>query len=1093
MARFRTRPGRVRLARLTILALAFVALPYPHSAVRAQAGLSLSIINPDGQNDRVAAGRDYATEILGDPWDMNDPTDFDPDEKANVSNDSYANGVYSGNAANNDPNLYLLEPGLGGTQRNGRTGKNFPIDTTNYRIFSFRMNVSAASSFQVFWFTGDSFVSNFAGSAFIQTTPGWRVYTVDLANVQIVSGDTGSWSGQPATGLRLDPTTVSGSTFQIDWVRLTAPDDATTTFPVSINPADPGANAVMNFYLDADGNFANGYDDQLATGLREDSTTIFNAPLARYAPGDYRVVGRLSRDYASLYRENAWDMSESTDVASSSGFSSATVSGGVFSGTSNSVDPLLFLASPSTGPDRIDASIFRSVSFQMSLSAPSSVMVFWKTADNVVHGSGFQGGVAGSAIYTFNLGADPTWTGLVTEFRIDPCTAAGITVSIDWVSVHTGPNALTGVPTTVTASSPGPLSINTPPIAHLLQPDAMGGLDYAAAVRTNPWNMAESSDVALTTGFAPGTPAYLRDTIVEGVRGDYLRGLNPAGNDDPAIFFVNNVAPFVDANKFKNLTFRMSITGPRDIGLGSVARVFWQTTTAGAQVQTSDDIIVNAGLNSYVFDLTKIVKEPTAPGNDGVPWGGTVKIFRIDPHEFSAQREFFVDDVKLAADDEANGRFAITWSDTDVDDDATITLFRDTNDSGFDGVQIATGISEDAARDVLVWNTSGVPNGTYFLYAAISDGLNTTRRYATGRLVVANATAPDATAPIGALETANTVTSSSGIVDVRGWTLDNVQVASVELLVDDVPVALPSTRLFRPDIRDQNPTMPDASQAGFQMFYDPSGLPPGTHSLSIGVYDTAGNRSVFGASAPPVGDTPGIFISSSGAWFLRNSNSGGAADVAFGYGPSPSSLVPLTGDWNGDGVETPGLYDPATAAFFLRNSNSSGAADITFTFGPGGLGWKPIRGDWDGNGTDTIGLYDPVNGVFFIRNSNTNGPADSAFGFGPANVGWLPLAGDWNGDGADTIGLFNPTNASFFLKNTNASGPADVVFNYGPGGATPIVGDWNNDGMTTIAVYVPATAAWFLRNTNGSGGADIVFVYGPSNATPLAGDWNGAP
>jgi hypothetical protein len=1079
-------------SRLTIVACALAALPCTTKPALAQAGLSLSIINPDGSNDRVASGRDYATEVLGDPWDMNDATDFDPDEKLNVSNDSYSGGIYSGTAATNDPNLLLLEPGLAGTQRNGRTGKNFPIDTTTYRVLSLRMNVSVASALQVFWFTGDSFVSDFAASAFVQTTPGWRTYTIDLATVQIVAGDVASWSGQPATGVRFDPTTVAGSTFQIDWVRLTAPDDASTTFPVTFTPADPGANAVMNFYLDSDGNFANGYDDRLASGLREDAATVFGAQLARYAPGNYRVVGRLSRDYAALYRENAWDMGEATDVASSSGFSSAGVSGGVFSGTSNSTDPVLFLASPSSGPDRIDASIFRSVSFQMSLSAPSSVMIFWKTSDGVVHGSSFQSASAGSAVYTFNVGVDPSWTGLVTEFRIDPCTAPGIAVSIDWVSVHTGPGALSAAPSVVTAVSPGPLAINTPPIAHLLQPDALGGLDYAAAVRSNPWNMAEAADVALTTGFAPGTPAYLRDTTVEGVRGDYMRGLNPLNNDDPAVFFLNNVAPFVDANRFKNLSFRMSITGPRDIGAGSVARVFWQTTAPGAQPQTSDDVIVNAGLNTYVLDMTKIVKEPEAPNNDGVPWGGTVKLLRIDAHEFPSQREFFFDDVKLAADDEAIGSFALTWSASDPDDDATISFFRDTNDSGFDGVQIVGGVDEDAARNVFVWNTTGVPNGVYFVYAVISDGLNTTRRYATGRIVVNDAGAADVVAPIGGLETPTTVTSSSGIVDVRGWTLDNVQVASVELLIDGVPVARPATRLFRPDVRDANPTMPDASQAGFQMAFDSSVLGPGTHTLAVGVFDTAGNRTVLG-SGPVAGDTAGIYVPASGAWFLKNANSGGPADITFGYGPASSTLVPLTGDWNGDGVDTPGLYDPATGAFFLRNSNTPGPADATFAFGPGGSGWRPIVGDWNGNGIDTIGVYDPLNGSFFLKNSNANGPADLSFGFGAANGGFTPVAGDWNGDGIDSIGLYNPANGSFFLKNANAPGPADVVFIYGPANARPILGDWNGDGASTAGIYVSSTGGWFLRNSNGPGTADLTFIYGPPGATPLAGDWNGAP
>ena len=34
--------------------------------------------------------------------------------------------------------------------------------------------------------------------------------------------------------------------------------------------------------------------------------------------------------------------------------------------------------------------------------------------------------------------------------------------------------------------------------------------------------------------------------------------------------------------------------------------------------------------------------------------------------------------------------------------------------------------------------------------------------------------------------------------------------------------------------------------------------------------------------------------------------------------------------------------------FFLRNSNTPGAADITFNYGPAAAGWLPIAGDWKG-------------------------------------------------------------------------------------------------------------------------------------------------
>jgi hypothetical protein len=52
--------------------------------------------------------------------------------------------------------------------------------------------------------------------------------------------------------------------------------------------------------------------------------------------------------------------------------------------------------------------------------------------------------------------------------------------------------------------------------------------------------------------------------------------------------------------------------------------------------------------------------------------------------------------------------------------------------------------------------------------------------------------------------------------------------------------------------------------------------------------DWDGNRS----------DTIGVFIRETSAWFLRNSNSSGDADMQFVYA-APSSATPLAGNWNG--------------------------------------------------------------------------------------------------------------------------------------------------------------------------------------------------
>lgn len=237
-------------------------------------------------------------------------------------------------------------------------------------------------------------------------------------------------------------------------------------------------------------------------------------------------------------------------------------------------------------------------------------------------------------------------------------------------------------------------------------------------------------------------------------------------------------------------------------------------------------------------------------------------------------------------------------------------------------------------------------------------------------------------------------------------------------------------------------------------------------------------------------ETIGLFDRSNGSFFLRNSNSAGAADLTFNFGGG--NLVPVRGDWDNNGTATIGVYNRTTGAFFLRNSNASGAADVTFFFGPAGNNWIPIAGDWDGDGDDTIGLYDPAVGAFYLRNTNSNGPADVTFFFGAGGT-LIPVVGDWNSDDFDTIGVYDPSNGTYFLKNSNSNGAADLTFTFGVGGTMqPIVGDWDGSGDDTIGLYDTSSGACFIRNSNSGGTADATFFFGAGgpNMVPITGDWD---
>ncbi len=247
-------------------------------------------------------------------------------------------------------------------------------------------------------------------------------------------------------------------------------------------------------------------------------------------------------------------------------------------------------------------------------------------------------------------------------------------------------------------------------------------------------------------------------------------------------------------------------------------------------------------------------------------------------------------------------------------------------------------------------------------------------------------------------------------------------------------------------------------------------------------------------SAPNKGfDGVATYVSSSGAFFLRDSPASGVADTILSFGPGGSGFVGLSGDWNGDGTTTIGAYNPATSTFFLRNSNSGGGADAAFQFGAAGGGYAPVVGDWDGDGIQTVGLYLASTGTFFLRNSNSPGPANAVFSFGPGGGVALPVVGDWDATRTDTVGVYVVSTGVFFLKNSNASGAADVAFQFGPGGAgfVPLAGNWDGVGGDTIGIYAAGSSTFFVRNANSSGPADLSFSYGAAASAPLSGDWKG--
>ena len=213
----------------------------------------------------------------------------------------------------------------------------------------------------------------------------------------------------------------------------------------------------------------------------------------------------------------------------------------------------------------------------------------------------------------------------------------------------------------------------------------------------------------------------------------------------------------------------------------------------------------------------------------------------------------------------------------------------------------------------------------------------------------------------------------------------------------------------------------------------------------------------------------------SGYWMLDDGR-------GFYYG-TPADL-PMTCDWDGDGVSTPGLYRQSSGFLYLRQTNTFGVADISIYFGvPEDV---PVCGDWNGDGTETIGIYRPSESMFYLRNTNTFGVADVQFTLGAE--GDVPLAGDWDGDGIDTPAVFRTDSGELITRATNDPGwsPATHFLEPAvPAGAVVFAGDWDGDGTDTIGFHEAGTS-WF-SNTLG-GPKDLSHVWGTDH-NPVIGVW----
>jgi hypothetical protein len=319
--------------------------------------------------------------------------------------------------------------------------------------------------------------------------------------------------------------------------------------------------------------------------------------------------------------------------------------------------------------------------------------------------------------------------------------------------------------------SPGYYRVNDTPTVAFTSPSPEGSSDDFATVQLNQaWDMTSTSQVdysQFVTGLGATTIAAVDEAGTSLGNVNVLQGTSRAagqtGSGDPYMYFLwfagdgRGRYKKIDSSRYHIMTLEMGVPDrARDINGGSIARLVWQIEGEATRENVGNDLIFNsrAGFNVMSKITTSMrtcapsatewnhclrIESDAGASPSTTGWTGNIENFRLDPHEYSDATAFYVKKLKLAASEKTvNSRYTIRWTYSDILTSAipTLALYYDTDLNPSSGLApIVTGLNP-ATSSSYTWMTAGVPNGTYYIYASVSDGLNTNAAYSRWPIIV---------------------------------------------------------------------------------------------------------------------------------------------------------------------------------------------------------------------------------------------------------------------------------------------------------------------------------------------------------------------
>ncbi len=288
---------------------------------------------------------------------------------------------------------------------------------------------------------------------------------------------------------------------------------------------------------------------------------------------------------------------------------------------------------------------------------------------------------------------------------------------------------------------------------------------------------------------------------------------------------------------------------------------------------------------------------------------------------------------------------------------------------------------------------------------------------------------------------------------------------------------------------------------------------------SDGTYGVVGTKSIYFDAAYWTGSSM-----DRGEWKVADTNGNPTNTFVFGI----AGATPLTGDFNGDGVDEVAVFIDGHWFIDLNGNGIWDSGDLWADLGT--VGDLPVVGDWDGDGKTDIGIYgvawpgdlraiDTEPGLPDVMNQtvgsykniptaqlregfrqrvmkkSAEGQAradviDHVFQYGSEHD--IPITGDFNGDGVTNIGLYRQGTWYLDMNGDGRWSETDTyIEDFGSVFDLPVVGDFNGDGIDQLGLYSAGT--WRL-DTDGNrrlDDTDEVRHLGDAGDRPVVGDFDG--